>query len=222
MKKHSIFYIIPLLSVFVIALIVIIIMYYHRERPLESEREPTKLKDQEEQFLKTVPVTLFFHDPEDELLILEKRNIYATHLLSDRAKQTIIELMRGAAKGGISTIPKNVILRELYILEDGTAYVDFSKEFETGAEGGSSAQLMQIYSIVNSLTYNFKEIKRIAILIEGMQKESFGGHIYLGGFFREKLSVVKFPEFELDSNDDQITEEQMVYYQEQKIARESL
>ena len=202
MKKSFIITVVPLLLIVAVAITAIIIMYSRKEDSRSMKPKPAGEQSQQEALLQTVSVTLFFHDPAEECLIPEKRNIYATNLVSDRAKQIIIELMRGAAHGGVSTVPDDVSLRELYILEDGTTYVDFSREFESNAEGGSSSQLMQNYSVVNSLTYNFQEIKKVAIMIEGIQKESFGGHIYTGGFFQEKLSIVKFPESKFPSEEE--------------------
>jgi spore germination protein GerM len=204
MKKVSFIYILPLLLLLIIAITVMVIMYSRQDQPRKSVEEVIKKEVQQESLLETIPVTLFFHDPDEEFLIPEKRNIYATNVLSDRAKQIIMELMRGAAMGGLATIPEDVTLREIYILEDGTAFVDFSREFENHAEGGSSNQLMQIYSVVNSLTFNFQEIEKVGILIEGMQKDSFGGHIYSGGFFREKLAVVKFSGLESSPKEEEI------------------
>jgi hypothetical protein len=39
--------------------------------------------------------------------------------------------------------------------------------------------MMTIYSIVNSLTLNFPQIKRVQILIDGKAVESIAGHISL-------------------------------------------
>ncbi len=221
MKKISFIYILPLLFLLIIAISVMVIMHSRQDRPRKTGEEVAKQEPQQESLLETISVTLFFHDPQEEFLIPEKRNIYATNVLSDRAKQIIIELMRGAAIGGLSTIPEDVTLREIYILEDGAALVDFSREFEINADGGSSAQLMQIYSVVNSLTFNFQEIEKVAILIEGMQKESFGGHIYLGGFFREKIAVVKFPRSETPPEEQEIEARQIAYSREQELDRKS-
>lgn len=209
MKKISFIYILPLLLLLAVAVSVMVIMYSRQDQPRKKVAKAVKQEVQQETLLETIPVTLFFHDPEEELLIPETRNIYATNVLSDRAKQIIMELMRGAAMGGLSTIPQEVTLREIYILEDGTTFVDFSREFEAHAGGGSSSQLMQIYSVVNSLTFNFEEIDKVAILIEGKQKDSFGGHIYSGGFFREKLAVVKFSESEPSPEEKEITAKQI-------------
>ena len=193
--KRILLYTIPLLVVLGVAIVVIFMVVKKGELPHGegAGTEPQGSAEPQSAF-PTEKVTLFFHDPDEEFLIPEKRNIYATPLLSDRAKQAIVELMRGPATGGVATIPEGASLNELYILENGIACIDLSKEFEADADGGSSSQLAQLYSIVNSLTYNFPEIKGVKFIIDGEEKKEFGGHLHSGGIFREKLALVKFPD----------------------------
>jgi hypothetical protein len=47
-----------------------------------------------------------------------------------------------------------------------------------------------IFSIVNSLTYNFKPIRKVFILVEGGEKETLGGHISLAQPFLPKHDLV--------------------------------
>ncbi|MEW5806072.1 MAG: GerMN domain-containing protein [Acidobacteriota bacterium] len=193
--KRVFLYLISLLIVIVVAVVVIVMVLLKGEGVVEPViSEKSSVYGETGSSIPTVGVTLFFHDPEEDFLIPEKRNIFSMPFLTDRARQLVVELMRGPGMGGVSTIPPGTTLHELYVLKDGTVCIDLSREFEENADGGSSSQLLQIYSVVNSLTYNFPEIKGVRIFIEGEQKTSFGGHIYSAGVFREKLSLVKFPE----------------------------
>jgi spore germination protein GerM len=69
------------------------------------------------------------------------------------------------------------------VTRSGVAYVDFSKDIVEKHLSGSSAEISTIYSVVNSLAYNFDSIKRVFILIEGREKETLGGHISLSKAF---------------------------------------
>lgn len=108
----------------------------------------------------------------------ESREIDLTQDLVSQAKQLIHELIKGP-KGDLgSTIPRDTKLRELYLDQMGTVYVDFTRELAANHPGGSSAELHTIYSIVDSLILNFPEIKRVQILIEGEKiRETLAGHI---------------------------------------------
>jgi hypothetical protein len=49
-----------------------------------------------------------------------------------------------------------------------------------------------VFAVVNTLTYNFKSIKRVFILIDGSEKETLAGHI--------DLSRPLLPRYDLVSN----------------------
>ena len=70
------------------------------------------------------------------------------------------------------------------------AYVDFSREIMDKHLSGSSAEMITIYSIVNSLSYNLKPIKKVFILIDGGEKKTLGGHIDLTSAFQPIYDIV--------------------------------
>lgn len=134
-------------------------------------------------------VTLFFLSEEDNLLHPETREIRADESAVREAKTTVEELIKGSQQGYLSPFPPETKLRQLFISKDGIAYVDFSKEFMDKHPSGSSAELATVYSIVNTLAYNFKPIKKVFILIEGGEKETLGGHINLSQPFLPLYSL---------------------------------
>ena len=71
------------------------------------------------------------------------------------------------------------------------AKVSFSKAFTADHPGGSSAEIMTVYSIVNSLTTNFPQIKRVQILVEGKEIESIAGHLSLMKPISSKPDLIK-------------------------------
>ena len=54
---------------------------------------------------------------------------------------------------------------------------------------GSSEELAAVYSVVNTLAYNFKPIKKVFILVEGGERETLGGHVNLGEAFLPQFSL---------------------------------
>lgn len=73
----------------------------------------------------------------------------------------------------VSLFPKGTKIRTMKI-EDGTAYVDFSKEI-TNVPQGSYTELMLTTAIANTLT-EFPEIKKVQILVDGKKIASLKGH----------------------------------------------
>ncbi len=73
----------------------------------------------------------------------------------------------------VSLFPKGTKVRTMKV-EDGIAYVDFSKEI-TDLPQGSYTELMLTTAIVNTLT-EFPEIKKVQILVDGKKIASLKGH----------------------------------------------
>lgn len=106
----------------------------------------------------TKKVFLFFLAEEDDLLHPEVREIKADAVLILQAKLVIRELIKGSRNGGISPIPVKTKLRELFVTDEGIAFVDFSKEIQENQFFGSAGEIAAVFSIVNTLAYNFKSI----------------------------------------------------------------
>lgn len=134
-------------------------------------------------------ITLFLPSEEDSLLHPEAREIPASAAVSEEAKRVVEELIRGSERGYLSPFPPETRLRQLFITREGVAYVDFSRDIMDKHLSGSSAELATVYSVVNSLAFNFKPIKKVFILVEGEEKETLGGHISLSKPFLPLYSL---------------------------------
>jgi len=120
-----------------------------------------------------VEVNLYFSDSQAMYLVPEKRKIPQTPSL---ARQVVIELIKGPENPNLyPTIPKETQVNEVYIADD-IVYIDLSEEIFKNHPGGSSAELMTVYSIVNTLT-EITPIRGVQILVEGNEKKSLVGHI---------------------------------------------
>ncbi len=135
-------------------------------------------------------ITLFFLIEGDDYLHPEKRDIPENPSISLMAHNLIQELLAGSRKGRISPFPPGTKLRDFYLTEEGTAYVDFSPVIKNNHPFGSDAEIATVYSIVNSLTYSFKEIKEVVILIDGRENQTLGGHINLNRPFAFRKDLI--------------------------------
>jgi spore germination protein GerM len=124
-------------------------------------------------------VFLYFSDSECEYLVAERREIFSKTNVKEEAKETINELIKGPKSELVPTISPQTKLLDLQIQEEGLATVDFDKTLASDHPGGSSAEILTIYSIVNSLNLNFPQIKRVWFLVEGQPVESIAGHLSL-------------------------------------------
>jgi len=124
-------------------------------------------------------VVLYFSDGEGEYLLGEKRALSQGGSLQEEAKETVVELIHGPRGKLIPTLPAKTKLMALQIDDQGLAKVNFSRNLTQDHPGGSSAEIMTVYSVVNSLALNFPEIKRVQILVEGKEIETITGHLSL-------------------------------------------
>ncbi len=134
-------------------------------------------------------VTLFLPSDEDSLLHPETREIPASPSVTEEAGRVVEELIKGSERGYLSPFPPGTRLRQLFITKEGVAYVDFSRDITDRQLSGSSAELATVYSVVNTLAFNFRTIKRVFILVEGEEKETLGGHISLSKAFLPLYSL---------------------------------
>ena len=172
------------LLVFLLTILAILLVIFFRSGVLEkiklpAEAPPPVLEPSPPGPVQTRKIVLFFLSEADTLLHPEEREITASSSIVRQAKQAVEELIKGSDKGYISPFPPETKLRELFLTGDGVAYVDFSEEIVEKHLSGSSAEISTIFSVVNSLAYNFETIKKVFILIEGQERETLGGHINL-------------------------------------------
>lgn len=126
----------------------------------------------------TRTVTLYFVAEDDGLLHAEEREIPAGGAPADEIRRVVEELIKGSTRDLLAPLPPETKLRQVFVSRD-TAYVDFSREIMERFAYGSSSELAAIYAVVNAITANFRDVKRVAILVEGGEKETLGGHVDL-------------------------------------------
>jgi len=139
----------------------------------------------------TKVITLYFSEPEGEYLVGEKREISRKDKVEEEAKEAVNELIKGPKSTLIPTLPFKTKLLTLQIDEGGVAKVNFDQTLSKEHPGGSSAEMMTVYSIVNSLTINFPTIQRVRFLVEGEKIETIAGHLSLKQPVSSKLDLVK-------------------------------
>ncbi|NOY86306.1 MAG: GerMN domain-containing protein [Deltaproteobacteria bacterium] len=121
-------------------------------------------------------IDLYFSDADDRRLAIEPREI-GGRSIEEKVRQAMEALIAGPQKKNLSpTIPKGTKIRGIYYKE-ATAFVDFTSAISNNHPGGSWTELLTIYSIVNTITENFPEVKKVQILIEGREPETLAGHV---------------------------------------------
>ena len=136
--------------------------------------------DEADQPLGQRRVKLYFPSASSGKLVAESRDIFDSPSPGDRAKQILSDLLEGPnGRGAMRAVPRGVTLRQVYVTNSGIAFADFSSDLKLAIGGGSMDEILTVYSIVNSLALNIKEISKVGILVDGEECETLSGHMDL-------------------------------------------
>lgn len=126
-------------------------------------------------------VRVYFESP-NMLLIAEPRNLPLPENPAAAIPAVLRELTKGPSNANLARLlPADTVVRAAYMLPDGTAFVDLGGPTLTAGWGtGTHEELMAVYSLVQTVTANFAEAKRVRVLVNGEPAETLGGHIWLG------------------------------------------
>ncbi|MEW5804444.1 MAG: GerMN domain-containing protein [bacterium] len=98
--------------------------------------------------------------------------------VQQKVNRTLCELIKGPMHDDLApTIPVGTKLRSFFLDKNGIGYADFSKEMIKNHPGGTWAELISIYSIVNTVTNNFPQVNQVKLLIDGLEVETLRGHL---------------------------------------------
>jgi len=180
MDKRSWF----LRSVFALALILslgfALYAFYYRDHPvrliLPGDGTDDKSVNSPQGPVKKIEV--FFANNDGSSLTTLEKEIPGNTTLIEQIRTTIQTLTDTPPSQNLMTaIPQGTKLQSLFVDSSGIAYLDFSREIQQNHIGGLTAELLTIGSIVNTLLFNFKEIKGVQLLVEGSEIETLAGHI---------------------------------------------
>jgi spore germination protein GerM len=109
----------------------------------------------------------------------------------EQARQIIEAQIAPAASPLVSAVPEGTKLRTIFVTPGGDAFVDLSSELVTGHSGGSTNELLTIYSIVNALCANLPAVHSVELLVDGKQMETLAGHVDLRRPLEKNLAWVQ-------------------------------
>ena len=171
----------PATVLIILLLIIIGAIALWGERPLIPGR-PAARRTASESTRRTLEgpkktVVLFFLARDQKSLQEETREVMGAATTTEDAKRALAELVKGPESDLAATIPPAAQVRNLFIDSSGTAYADFDRELKEGHRGGAQEELYAVFSIVDTLASNFPQIKRVQILVEGLEIPTLAGNV---------------------------------------------
>jgi len=138
-------------------------------------------------------VVLFFV-ADGSRLAREARDLDACDGTATCAKLVLDELFNGPVSNLDEALPESAALKGVRI-EGDMAIVDLNRSFSDDMESGSSAEMLAVYSIVDTVCANFPQIARVRLTIDG-QDQVVLGHLDLSEPLMPDYSLEQLPEQE--------------------------
>ena len=97
----------------------------------------------------------------------------------EQARHIIEAQLMAPAPPLASAIPPGTRLRTLFLTSGGDAYIDVTSELQTNHPGGTTNEILTVYSLVSALTSNLPAVTGVQILIDDKEVDSLAGHLDL-------------------------------------------
>jgi spore germination protein GerM len=127
-----------------------------------------------------ITATLYYGAADGQGLIAVQREVPLAEGVVPQGRAILDALLAAEApEGNVTLIPAGTMIRAFYVTERGDAFVDFSPGIASGHSGGSFAELLTVYAVVNTITTNLPAVQRVQILIDGTEADTLAGHVDL-------------------------------------------
>ena len=132
----------------------------------------------------TAKVTLFLASDENATLYKKQISIPLPAERSEQAR-SILRTLFGTylQSGSPHPIGAGADVRDVYLLNDGSAVVDTNAAFADAHPSGVLAEELTITSIVATLNANDAKINRVKIIVNGAERDTLAGHADLRRFY---------------------------------------
>ena len=115
----------------------------------------------------------------DGTLKAERIDLQVSDAPKDRIRQIVQTLLTGKLGDGLAhSFPDGVVLGSVQLARDGTAFVDLRwPDHDEPPAGGSTEEMQRLYSVVDSICKNVPQVSRVTFLWNGLQRDTFSGHL---------------------------------------------
>jgi spore germination protein GerM len=160
----------------------------------EGEAPAEAGASQSAQVARRINVRLYFEWAEQDGLGSEEREVAFSPDLAQQVRTVVEELAKGPTGAGLApTLATGTRVLEVFVRAGGVVYVNLSGEARAGLPGGSRAELLTVYSLVNTIVTNFPATSKVQILVDDQAQPSLGGHVDLSRALPPDMTLVALP-----------------------------
>ncbi|WP_088187784.1 GerMN domain-containing protein [Desulfosporosinus sp. FKA] len=135
---------------------------------------------------KTVKLTLYFPNADGSALVPAQRTVEVSN---QEVIKAMFKELSSPPSGSETPLPKGTILRSA-VVQNGIATLNLSSQFRKNFGGGSDAELMTIYSIVDSIT-NLPGVQSVQFLLEGQKQDAILGGLDTSVPLKSNQSLIR-------------------------------
>ncbi|MDH5677573.1 MAG: GerMN domain-containing protein [Nitrospinota bacterium] len=146
-----------------------------KEAMVDSQMEIGSGAKSEAQQLETVTTMLYVPDKNVSNLEIIEHPVNMPQELEGKIR-IVLEGLFADSNAQNVIFPKGVEVRGVYVYKS-TAAISLGGEFRKVFHVGARTELLAVYSIVNTVCHNFKQIKQIRILVDDVEEEIFVSHV---------------------------------------------
>jgi germination protein M len=139
-----------------------------------------------------ITAVLFYGSADAQHLVAVKREVPFGDGPVEQGRQIVLsQLTMTPTAPLVSVIPTGATLRNFYMSDKGEAFVDLGPEIVAAHAGGSAAELLTVYALVNAVTANLPAVTRVQILVDGREVDTLAGHVDIRRPLRRNDSLVQ-------------------------------
>ncbi len=162
----------------VLIFLIIFFGFFHKNN--NKKNKPVVVKEKIVKTKEGIEYSFFYPSEDGDYLVGVKKKIIKEDDLRKQIKELILELFKGPEEGVenvYNPFSKKLKLNEFYLIDNSIVVVDLNDNIYENLLGGSSDEILTIYSIVDTISYNFPFVKATQIIINGREAETLAGHI---------------------------------------------
>jgi spore germination protein GerM len=124
-----------------------------------------------------IKAQLFYVGEDGTRLTIVERDVPYAESTDDQAKEIINAQIAPVTEPLLSAVPPGTKLRNVFITPQGEAFVDLSGDVSSAHPGGTTNELLTVYTIVHALTFNLPAVSAVQVLVDGKEADTLAGHV---------------------------------------------
>jgi spore germination protein GerM len=138
-----------------------------------------------------INATLFFASADGRGLVAVQQEVPLAEGTVAQARALVeAQLTATAPAPLVPTIPPGTTLRGVFVSQSNEAFVDLAAAVREKHPGGSMNELFTVYTIVNVITTNLRDVQSVQLLIDGREVDTLVGHVDLRRPLRKNEALV--------------------------------